>query len=145
MNILLRALLFSFGLALAGIHSADAKDAPAAADKAPLQLTLSKDAAGKAPATSFGPADTAIYLFYGGGGLKKGDKIHAAWYIVDGGKTIAKNSKVSEGTEVADHDKDNHGYLSIARPAGGWPAGKWRVDVTLNGAKVGSYPFTVTK
>ena len=141
----LPALFFTFGLALAGIHSAAAKDAPAVAAKSPLQLTLSKDAAGKVPATSFGPADAAIYLFYDGGALQKGDKIHAAWYIVDGGKTITKNAKVSEGTQVADHDKANHGYLNIARPAGGWPAGKWRVDVSLNGARVGSFPFTVSK
>ena len=141
----LPAWLFALGVSLTGLSTVDGKAAPAAAAaKSSVQITLSKDPAGKTPAASFGPADAAIYLFFEGDSFKKGDKIQAAWFIVDGGKTIDKNFKVSEGTQTAQREKDK-GYLSIARPAAGWPAGKWRVDVSLNGARVGSYPFTVTK
>ena len=138
------ALLFAFGLTLAGVHSAAAKDAPAAATKSTLETTLAKDQSGKSPATIFTSADAAIYLHYQGKDLKKGDKIGVAWYIVDGGKTIDKNFKASAGTQEANRN-GAEGYFNLAKPAAGFPPGKWRVNVTLNGAQVASHPFTVSK
>ena len=145
MTKLLPALLFACATTLTTLPAVHAKDAPAAtAAKSTLQVTLAKDEKGKNPTTSFTSADNAIYLHYQGADLKKGDKITAVWYIVDAGKGIKKNAKVSEGTQEANRN-GAEGYFNLNKPAAGLPAGKWRVEVSLNGAKVGSYPFTVSK
>ena len=144
MTKLFPALLFACAVALTPIPAVHAKEAPPAATKSTLLVTLSKDQAGKSPTAAFTSADAAIFLHYQGADLKKGDKISAVWYIVDGGKGIKKNAKVSEGTQEANRN-GAEGYLSVTKPATGWPAGRWRVDVSLNGTKVSSYPFMVSK
>ncbi len=141
MNKFLASMAVTLGLALGGTQVVLAKDAAA---KAPLHANLSKDTKG-ASATSFGSADPAIYIVYHGHALKKGDKIGASRYIEDGGKTITKNAKVSESAPLV-ADRDNaEGFLNLVRPATGWPAGKWRVDLFVNGVEAGSYRFTVGK
>ena len=135
-------LLASMMLATVLAVSAQAKET-AAKGKPPLHANLARDTKGK-EATAFTSADTNVYIVYHGDALKKGDKIRAVWYIEDGGKAIDKNAKVSESTNVANRD-NAEGYLNIAKPAAGWPTGKWRVDLFVNDASAGSYKFTVSK
>ena len=135
-------LLIVLSLALTGVRAVAAKEAPAA--KSALQVTLAKDPAAKTPATTFGASEAAIYVTYQDADLKKGDKVTATWYIEDGGKTITKNVKVSESVQTEER-AGAPGYLNLNKPAAGFPPGKWRVEVAVNGAKVGSYKFMVTK
>ena len=142
------SLLLVLGLSLAGTPALLAKEkaaaptADAAKGKAPLHAVLSADPKGKAPVAAFSASDAAIYLVWTGDDLKKGDQVRAVWYIVDGGKTVVPNSKLFESTLVAKAPTST-GTSSITKPATGWPAGKWRVDLFVNTAKVESYKFTV--
>lgn len=126
--------------AVMAVGIAQGKEA-ATKGKTPLHANLAKDTKG-AEATTFSSADANVYLIYHGDALKKGDKIRAVWYIEDGGKTINKNAKVSESANVANRD-NAEGYLNLAKPADGWPKGKWRVDLFVNDAPAGSYKFAI--
>ena len=81
--------------------------------------------------TSFAKADTihASVATDGAGG-----KLNAKWTYQDGQTVDSQDKDVAAGPQVSD--------FSISKPDG-WPAGKYKVEVSLDGAVVQSRDFEV--
>lgn len=88
----------------------------------------------QAPATQFGPSDT-IYASVLSEGAASQVAMVARWTYEDG-QTVNETTQViaPEGPAVTE--------FHIAK-ASGWPAGKYKVEVTANGALAGSREFEV--
>ena len=135
-------LLGSLLAAVSPVQGSDSKTKdPATKPAPPLHATLSTKSGGAAT-SAFSASQPQLSLDYQGVTLAKGDKVRAVWIIEDGGKTITPNAKVSEFTLAAD-GPTGKGNFHLAKPAAGWPLGKWRVDVYVNDVKVESLKFTV--
>jgi hypothetical protein len=87
-----------------------------------------------AAAESFAPGDT-IYASIATQGEAQGDVIAARWSYEDG-QTVSESREVvaSAGPTVVE--------FHVAKPDG-WPAGRYRVDVTANGQPAGTREFEV--
>ena len=113
--------------------------------KQPLTATLGKDNTGKANLTTFASSDPKIYLVWKAETGIKGEKVHIAWYAVDTGGAISKNKKLTEATQTIPATGSISGSSYIEKPASGFPAGTYRVDVSDDGKLVKSLKFTVQK
>jgi hypothetical protein len=87
-----------------------------------------------APAQSFAPGDT-IYASISTQGETQGVVLAARWSYEDG-QTVAESTETvaSAGPTVVE--------FHIGKPDG-WPAGRYRVEVTANGQPAGSREFEV--
>jgi hypothetical protein len=87
-----------------------------------------------APAQSFAPGDT-IYASIATQGETQGVVLAARWSYEDG-QTVAESSETvaTAGPTVLE--------FHIAKPDG-WPAGRYRVDVTADGRPAGTREFEV--
>jgi hypothetical protein len=87
-----------------------------------------------AASASFAPADT-VYASIATDGEAKGVVLAARWSYEDG-QTVAESTETvaSAGPTVVE--------FHIVKPDG-WPAGRYRVDVTANGAPAGQREFEV--
>jgi hypothetical protein len=87
-----------------------------------------------APALSFAPGDT-VYASIATQGETQGVVLAARWSYEDG-QTVADSSETvaSAGPTVVE--------FHIAKPDG-WPAGRYRVDVTADGRPAGAREFEV--
>ena len=87
-----------------------------------------------AAAESFAPGDT-IYASIATEGQAQGVVVAARWSYEDG-QTVAESSETvaSAGPTVVE--------FHVAKPDG-WPAGRYRVDVTADGRPAGSRQFEV--
>ena len=68
-------------------------------------------------------------------GAQKGDKLRGVWIADDVGDVVPTNTQIDEATLTLEGDTDS-GEFSLSKPAKGWPAGKYHVDIYAN-AKVG--------
>jgi hypothetical protein len=84
--------------------------------------------------SSFAPSDT-IYATLLSDGSAPNVEIVARWTFEDG-------QVVSESTQVLAPDGPSATEFHIAKP-GGWPTGKYKVEVTANGATAASKEFEV--
>jgi hypothetical protein len=94
-----------------------------------------------APMTTFGPKDTivaAIATSTSDPAASVPGKLGVKWTHVDSNQTVNEESKdvAFTGTGVTD--------FQIAKPDG-WPTGKYKVEVSLDGAVVQSREFEVKK
>lgn len=114
---------------------------PAAAAPAPFkvvsvdvgkQLTADKKIA--APATNFAPADT-IYVSVATDGTSPSVALKARWTYEDG-------QVVNESTQTIAPTGPAATEFHIAKPSG-WPSGKYKVEISANGALAGSRDFAV--
>ena len=126
--------VFAIGCGLAA--GADPFDAPIQpADKPEKKLLhalLAKNKEGQ-PATKFSSDAPKIYAFWKGDALTMGDKLRAVW-IAEGYAGL-KDAKIAEGSAKA-YKPDDDGAFSLARPKGGWPVGRYRVEIYV-GDKLG--------
>lgn len=113
--------------------------------KQPLTVSLGKDNTGKENLTTFASSDPKIYLVWKAETGTKGEKVHTAWYAVDTGGAISKNKKLTENTQTIPGTGSVSASSYIEKPAGGFPAGTYRVDVSDDGKLVKSLKFTVKK
>jgi hypothetical protein len=145
-------LALALGLA-AVVTSGCKKDAPpppqeeasAPAAPAPAEFKVSAIEVGKgigadkrvtAPVTTFKPKDT-IYVSVATEGAAPSKTITAKWTYEDG-------QTVKEGTESIAPTGPAVTEFHIAKPSG-WPAGKYKVEIAVDGASAGSKEFTVAK
>jgi hypothetical protein len=90
-----------------------------------------------APSTTFKPTDT-IYAAIATTGTASSAELKATWSYQDG-------SVVNEDTTyLKDLAGPNVTDFQIAKPDG-WPLGKYKVEISLNGSAAGSADFTVAK
>lgn len=114
-------------------------------EKKPLTATLGKDNTGKESMTTFASSDPKIYLVWKAETGVKGEKVRVAWIAEDTGGTIPKNKKLTEGTQTIPATGSINATSFIEKPAGGFPAGKYRVDVYDDGKLAKSLKFTIKK
>ena len=120
--------------------------APANSETSPPGVTVSSIDLGKAvgadhkisePAATFGPKDT-IYVAVSTTGTAASSTIGAKWTYGDSAKLV-KDDKVTiqpTGSDTTD--------LSVSNPKG-WPAGKYKVEITVDGTVAGTKDFEVQK
>jgi hypothetical protein len=109
--------------------------APAAVSVANVQLgnAVGADQNVTAPGTSFAPTDT-IYAAVATTG--SGTATLAAKWTYQDGQTVHEESKSIEPTGPATTT------FQINKPSG-WPAGNYKVEISMNGQPVSSKEFTV--
>jgi hypothetical protein len=112
--------------------------APAPAEFSVSTIELGKgigaDKRVTAPVTTFKPKDT-IYVSVATEGAAPSKTITAKWSFEDG-------QVVKEGSESIAPTGPAVTEFHISKP-GGWPAGKYRVDIAVDGAAAGSKEFEV--
>jgi hypothetical protein len=116
------------------------KPAEAASEK-PFSNAIVTDTPKGSPTTTVKPdAERIIVMFTLK--AKKGDKFGAALYIDE---TENKDfiGKVKEDTKDMPGDGEGEGDFAFIKPDAGWPAGKYRIDLTLNGKVEESLKFEV--
>jgi hypothetical protein len=113
---------------------------------APAGVTVSSIDLGKAvgadhkisePATTFGPQDT-VYVAVSTTGTAASSAIKARWTYGDNAKLVKEDTVTIQptGNDVTD--------LSVSNPKG-WPAGKYKVEITVDGTSAGTKDFEVQK
>jgi len=142
-----RRTLFSFGLCLAFIFAACGKSEPPPQATAPppaapvvtvaaleLGKQIGPDKRVTQPGTSFAPNDT-IYVTVVTTGSAPSATLTAKWTYQDGqvvnesSQTIAPTGPTATAFRIAKQD--------------GWPAGTYKVEVSLNGRSTGTKEFEV--
>ena len=99
-----------------------------------LGRAVAADGRVTAPASTFAPTDT-IYVSVLTEGQTPGATLTARWTYEDG-------QLVSEGRETLATAGKSTTEFHIAKPDG-WPAGRYRVEIALNGRAAGSRDFEV--
>jgi hypothetical protein len=133
-------------LALLGCHREEKSEPPAASppvSAAPdlparvawIELGSAADPNGRVtvPSSQFTPKDT-IYVSVQTDGQPSGSTLSARWTYEDG-QVVSENRAPLGGDRQATE-------FHIAKPDG-WPAGRYRVEIALNGQPAGSREFEV--
>ena len=92
--------------------------------------------------TTFTPDTEKIYALFKTDGVKSGDKMRGVLIAEDVGDAAPPNTKVLE-TRIDMEGDTQDGDFNFTKPTNGWPLGKYRVDVYLNGDLVTTAKFTV--
>lgn len=102
-----------------------------------IELGRAIDAARKVSSatTEFAPSDT-IYVVVASTGKSSAVTIKARWTYGDEGQLVTEQSENVAPTGPANTE------FHIARPSG-WPAGTYKVEISVDGAPAGSRTFTV--
>lgn len=105
--------------------------------KIDLGSAVGTDMTVAAPSTTFKPTDT-IYAAVATTGNASSAELKAKWSYQDGSVVYENTSYLADlaGPNVTD--------FHIAKPDG-WPVGKYKVEISLNGSPAGSADFTVAK
>lgn len=94
------------------------------------------------PTTIF-TADTAeVFALFKIKGAKKGDTIRGVWIAEDVGDAAPPNTKIFEKKGTLDEEMVG-GNFSLERPATGWNAGKYHVDIYANDELTTTVKFTI--
>jgi hypothetical protein len=106
-----------------------------------LHATLAKNKDGE-PTTKFSADAPKIYAFWKGQALKAGDKIRAVWLAEDVGYARRGDAKITEASVTA-YKPDDDGAFALARPKGGWPAGRYRLELYVGDKLAETVKFTI--
>jgi hypothetical protein len=101
-----------------------------------LGKTIGPDKRISSPTTTFGPRDT-IYVSVTTEGAAPSKAISAKWSFQDG-------QVIKEGTETIAPSGSAATEFHIAKPSG-WPVGKYKVEISVDGSPAGSKEFEVKK
>jgi hypothetical protein len=121
-------------------------DTTAAAAPAPVPFAVQVIEVGKqigpdkkvtTPAATFGPKDT-IYASVATEGAAPSKTIVATWTFGPTGKLVKTDSQTIAPTGPAATE------FHISKPSG-WPVGKYKVEITVDGSPAGSKAFEVKK
>jgi len=92
--------------------------------------------------TSFMSDTPKLYTMFKTKGIQNGDKIRGVLIAENVGDVAPANSQVLEKTLTLEQDTDD-GDFNFSKPTNGWPAGKYRVDIYVNGELATSAKFTI--
>jgi len=104
-----------------------------------VRMTL--DATGETPTSTYAFGED-FYVFADLKGLQAGSLIQAIWYAVDA-VGLEPNAKINTSEYVYESGIDNVYFQLSTSDGGDWPAGSYRVELYLDGTKVGEQGFTV--
>ena len=102
------------------------------------------------PTTKFTKDAAAIWGMWQSAEIKRGATVRTVWIAEDVGKAAPANTQITEAAVVVD-DKalgarqadGYHGSFNLTRPTAGWPLGKYRVDLFVDGKLLRAIRFTV--
>ena len=137
----MRSTFSLVAVAFIAVHAGLPGAAAQSADKKLLHATLARDRNGE-PTTTFRSDSAKIYTFWKDNTLKAGDKIRAVWIAEGIGYTALKDAKITEASATA-YKPDDDGYFALARPKGGWPAGKYRLELYVGDRLAETLKFTI--
>lgn len=83
-----------------------------------------------------------ISVGWRGQGLKAGDHLTAVWIAEDLGIASQRESKITDESATA-YKPDDDGAFALGRPKEGWPPGRYRVEIYLNGQLAQIIRFTI--
>jgi len=89
------------------------------------------------PATTFGPQDT-IYASVASEGTAPSVTIKARWTYGDAGQLVSESEQTIAPTGPAATE------FHVSK-ASGWPAGKYKVEISVDGSPAGAQDFEVKK
>ena len=100
---------------------------------------MTTDEGGKNTTTSYSPSQ-AFNVFFDISGIQPGTAFQAKWYAVNAeGFDSSSPLKVSDYT----YEKDVSSIYFQLTYSDNWPTGTYRVEVYMDGAKVGEQQFSV--
>lgn len=104
-------------------------------------IRMATDDTGKTPTSTYAP-NQAFYVFADLSGLNVGQVIEAKWYAVNV-TGEAPNTEINT-SDYTYESGINYVYFQLTTKDGSdWPTGSFRVELYLDGAKVGEQGFTV--
>ena len=103
---------------------------PAFAGDVKVRVAIAVDGNTK-PATVFASSVPKLYAYFLTEGTEKGDKIRGVWIAEDTNGAAPANYKIDESSLQGDKDNFGGGF-ALSKPNGGWPVGKYRVEVYVD-------------
>ena len=102
-------------------------------------IYMANDIDGNNKTTTFVPTDV-IYVFFDVNQIESGTQFQVKWYALD----LAGQDPTTPFV-VTDYTYTNEAtvYAQIESTEGGFPAGQYKVEIYLDGAKVGEQQFTI--
>lgn len=98
--------------------------------------------AGAEPASTFSTDVASLLAQVKTQGAKKGDQLRAVWVADDVGAAAPANLTIEETDTTLEGDIQN-GKFTVSKPAKGWPAGEYHVEIYANGELAASSKFTI--
>ena len=104
-------------------------------------IRMATDSSGKTATTAYAPGD-AFYVFADLSGLSKGEVVEAKWYAVNA-QGVDQNT-VLNTSDYTYESGIGFVYFQLTTSDGSdWPAGTYKVEMYLDGNKVGETGFSV--
>lgn len=91
---------------------------------------------------TFAPTVGKIFVHAEMADIDKGAKMTGSWIAVDTHGAAPPNYKIDSADLVADGVINTVTY-SLSKPNKGWPIGKYRVELSVDGKIVGTASFTI--
>ena len=100
---------------------------------------MANDAEGSNKTNTFASTDI-VYVFFDVNGVDAGTQFQIKWFALN-----LDGQDPAEPFTVTDYTYDSEGtiYAQIESTDGGFPAAQYKVEIYMNGAKVGEQQFTV--
>jgi hypothetical protein len=92
--------------------------------------------------TSFMSDTPKLYAMFKTKGIQNGDKVRGVLVAENVGDVAPANSQVLEKTLTLEEDTSD-GDFNFSKPTNGWPAGKYRVEIYVNGELATTVKFTI--
>jgi hypothetical protein len=102
-----------------------------------IQMSTDQEAANIT--TTFAPTDE-IYVTFDVNEVEAGSGLEIKWYALD---VEGQDPQTPFTTSEYTYNEEDSIYANIYSTEGGFPAGQYKVEIYLNGAKVGEQQFSV--
>lgn len=104
-------------------------------------IRMTTDDTGKTPTSTYAPS-AAFYVYADLSGLSKGSVVEAKWYALNA-QGVDPNTMINT-SDYTYESGIGYVYFQLTTSDGSdWPTGSYRVDLYLDGTKVGEQGFTV--
>jgi len=105
-------------------------------------IYMATDETGKIKSTTYSKTDD-FFVFLDASGIEPGTQYQARWYALDvPGRDPNNPIKIIDYSYDEKKESLTNIYIQLASDKE-WPAGRYRVEIYMNGAKVGAQQFNV--